>query len=314
MRTVVCAYGEVGYSCLSGLLDIGADIRLVVTHKDAPDEKIWFSSVADLAVSAGLPVIDPEDVNASEVVEQIAEIEPQLLYSLYFRQMMKAPLLACAEVASLNLHGSLLPAYRGRCPVNWVLVNGEKRTGVTLHHMDEKPDHGDIVARREVEITRDETALSLTRKLAQAGRHLIAGMHGELCADTAPRESQDHSAASYFGGRRPSDGAIDWSACGDDVRNLVRAVTDPWPGAFAQFGGRRLFVWAADTRPGWDGAAPGEVLLDKEGAPLVATGTEALELLDVTWEGEARRSGTEWASAAELRTGDRLEHGCGGKS
>lgn len=305
MRVVVCAYSEVGYACLDELLELGADVRLVVTHRDAPGEAIWFGSVAERARRAGIAVIEPDDVNAPETIARIAAAEPDLLFSFYYRQMMKPAVLDLPRAGALNMHGSLLPRYRGRAPVNWVLVNGERETGVTLHYMDPKPDHGDVVAQRAVAIGRDDTALDLTRKLAAAARAVLREVFPLLCAGTAPRRPQDHSSSSYFGGRRPADGAIDWRLSAERIRNLVRAVTDPWPGAIARFAGENLIVWWAETKPALAGAAPGEVRL-QDSVPLVATGAGALELVTVGWRGE-KLAGSQWARACALRGGERFE-------
>lgn len=307
MRSVVCAYGEVGHACLDALLDLGTDVALVVTHDDAPGEKIWFQSVRDRAVSAGVEVIAPDDVNDAATLEAIRTAEPQYLFSFYFRQMMSADLLAIPTHGALNMHGSLLPKYRGRAPVNWVLVNGEKHTGVTLHFMDEKPDHGDIVLQRRIAISREDTALTLTDKLAAQAAMILREVQPQLAEGAPPRAPQDHSSSTYFGGRRPADGCIDWTKSAESVRNLVRAVTDPWPGAFSSYQERRLLVWAADTRPALEGAEPGTLLIDREGSPLVATGEGALELLDVTWDGESRRTGREWAEGAAIGAGSRFD-------
>lgn len=306
MPHVVCAYGEVGHSALAELLHLGADVALVVTHRDAPGEAIWFSSVADLARSAGVPTITPHDVNADDAVAAIEAVRPDFLFSFYFRQMMKRRVLALPSRAALNLHGSLLPRYRGRAPVNWVLVNGESETGVTLHEMDEKPDHGAIVAQHRVAIERDDTALSLTRKLAAAGRELLRATYPELIAGTAPRREQDHATASYFGGRKPADGMIDWTRPAEAIRNLVRAVTDPWPGAFTFASGRKLLVWAAEPFRVTATTAPGTVLAEPEGRLVVATGDGAIELLDVAFEDGVRTTGAALAKGAGLRAGVRL--------
>lgn len=312
MRAVVCAYSEVGHACLDELLELGADVRLVVTHRDSPNETIWFPSVAERAQLANIPVLAPDDINAPETLASISDVRPELLLSFYFRHMMKLELLALASVGALNLHGSLLPRYRGRAPVNWVLINGETETGVTLHYMDEKPDHGDVVAQRAVSITRQDTARSLTRKLAEAGRALLREWYPLLVAGIAPRVPQDHRRSSYFGGRRPEDGAIDWRRDAESIRNLVRALTDPWPGAFTCFRGRRLLVWAAEVEPAGSmdrGIAlrgPGALFLRQDGAPLIVTGDGALRLLDVTWEGAARSNGIEWASSCNVLGGEGL--------
>ncbi len=302
---VVCAYSEVGHACLGELLECGADVRLVVTHEDAPGEAIWFSSVAELARSAGVPVIQPPDVNAPDAVARIAETQPDLLFSFYFRQMIEPELLAVPRLGALNLHGSLLPDYRGRAPVNWVLVHGEKETGVTLHYMDPKPDHGDIVARHAVPIARDDTALTLTRKLARAGRAVLREMLPRLLDGTAPRQRQDHSRSRYFGGRKPADGEIDWSAPAETLRNLVRAVTRPWPGAFTLCDGRKLLIWKAETRTG--DAAPGEIVVAADATACVGTGEGLLELLEVSDEcGAESVSGVEWLQVSGVAPGKRL--------
>jgi methionyl-tRNA formyltransferase len=306
---VVCAYGEVGHEALAELLDLGADVGLVVTHQDAPGEKIWFRSVAELAHAAGVRVVTPDDINADASVQEIAALRPDFLFSFYYRLMMKRAVLALPALGALNLHGSFLPRYRGRAPVNWVLVNGESETGITLHEMDEKPDHGAIVAQRRIAIERDDTALSLTRKLAAEARLLLRDVYPRLIDGTAPRRQQDHRASSYFGGRKPADGEIDWTLPAESIRNLVRAVTDPWPGAFTTIDGRRALVWWAETRPAPSSAAPpGTVVADERGgdALLVATGDGLLEIRDVAWDGGESMKGSAWARAAGLAPGARF--------
>jgi len=312
MRTVVCAYSAVGHACLAEMLELGADIRLVVTHVDAPGERIWFDSVAECARSADIPVISPKDINESGVVETIARAEPQLLFSFYFRQMMKAEVLRLATEGALNMHGSLLPRYRGRAPVNWVLINGESETGVTLHYMDEKPDHGDIVAQRRVTIAPGDTALTLTLKLAEAARRVIRENYPLLVQGLAARVPQDHSESTYFGGRRPEDGDIDWRQPAPTIRNLIRAVTDPWPGAFGWFRGRRLIVWRAAEAAHLD-SPPGSIAVKSDGSPCVATGSGSLILFDVTWEGSPRATGQAWVKQAAIHDGDRLEGSVAGE-
>ncbi|TMA23686.1 MAG: formyltransferase [Deltaproteobacteria bacterium] len=305
MRAVVCAYGEIGAAGLETLLELGVDVALVVTHEDAPGERIWFRSVRDLARAARVHTIAPRDVNAPEPLAIVADTAPGFLFSFYFRQMMKRPLLALAKRGALNLHGSLLPRYRGRAPVNWVLIAGETETGLTLHYMDEKPDHGDVVAQRAVAIDRDDSALSLTRKLAVAARELLRDAIPKLAAGTAPRIAQDHARASYFRGRRPEDGAIDWSAPAERVRNLVRAVTDPWPGAFTSLRSRRLLVWWAETAPPGAPRRPGEIFFAADGAPCVAAGDGALALARVGWAGEPAEDARSWARREAIRAGER---------
>ena len=173
MRLVVMAYQDIGWVCLDELLALGADVALVVSHRDDPRERTWFRSVAERAHEAGIPVRLPVSANTPLMVSEIAHVAPDVIFSFYFREVLTPTVLALARRGALNLHGSLLPRYRGRCPVNWVLVHGETETGVTLHHMDAKPDRGDIVAQRAVPIADDDTALTLNRKLGDAARALL---------------------------------------------------------------------------------------------------------------------------------------------
>jgi methionyl-tRNA formyltransferase len=308
MRLVVMAYQDIGYVCLDELLALGADVRLVVSHRDQPGEAIWFRSVAERARQAGVPVIVPESVNAPAAVAEITRVDPEMIFSFYFREIVGPEVLALAPRGALNLHGSLLPRYRGRCPVNWVLVNGERETGVTLHYMEAKPDRGDIVAQRAVPIADDDTALTLNRKLGEAARALLREAFPLLVAGTAPRRPQDHARATYFGGRRPEDGRIAWDRPARRIYDLIRAVTAPYPGAFTTWRGERLLVWWA--RPlaagGW-ATAPGTVLEVQPGEGIVvATGAGALVLERVQLGDGPEERADELAARAGLVPGARL--------
>jgi UDP-4-amino-4-deoxy-L-arabinose formyltransferase/UDP-glucuronic acid dehydrogenase (UDP-4-keto-hexauronic acid decarboxylating) len=169
-------------------------------------------------------------------------------------------LLACAERGAFNLHGSLLPRYRGRAPANWVLVNGESETGVTLHRMIKRADAGAIIAQRRVAIERSDTGLSLHRKLREAATQLLQDTLAELVLGDLSETAQDESLASTFGRRTPADGLIDWALPAERLFNLVRAVTQPYPGAFCPVGEHKLIVWAADVQPGNEGHEPGKVI------------------------------------------------------
>ena len=214
MRVIFMGYSNIGHICLEVLIELCRqfhdDIVAVVTHEDNPREQIWFKSVQELALAHNLPVYTPEDPNEPAFVEFLRSLDPDLLFSCYYRLMLKPPILDIPTMGALNLHGSLLPRYRGRCPVNWVLVHGEPLTGVTLHYMEAKPDCGDMVAQAQVPITPEDTALTLSDKLTAAAGQLMRQTYPLLRMDLAPRIRQDQSRASYFGGRSPEDGRIDW--------------------------------------------------------------------------------------------------------
>ena len=242
MKAVVFAYHNVGVRCLSVLLAHGVDVALVLTHEDSPTETIWFESVRALAELHDIPVITPADANAPEVVTQISALRPDFLFSFYYRQMLKPELLATASRGAYNVHGSLLPKYRGRVPVNWAIIHGEKETGATLHEMVAKPDAGAIIARQAVPILPNDTASDVFTKVTVAAEIALNDVMPALLAGTAPALPNDLSKGSYFGGRKAEDGRIDWSKSAADIHNLVRAVAPPYPGAFTTADGKPLKI------------------------------------------------------------------------
>jgi len=293
MRLIFLGYHNVGYACLQALLEMcrgfGDKIAAVVTHPDDPKEEIWFASVAQLAHDHQLPVYQPQDPNDPAFVAALQRLEADFLFSCYYRHMLKPPVIDLPRLGALNMHGSLLPRYRGRCPVNWVLVHGEVETGVTLHYMVAKADQGDIVGQKRVPITPDDTARTLFARMTVAAGDLMRECYPKLRAGTAPRIPQDHTHASYFGGRGPADGLIDWQKSARQIYNLTRAVTHPYPGAFTFFQGRKLFIWAGQAQAATgDGLElPGTVTeaLPGEGL-LVATGDGHFLITRAQFEGE----------------------------
>ena len=233
-RAIVFAYHNVGVRCLSVLLAHGVEVPLVVTHRNNPKENIWFDSVAKLALLHDIPVIMPDNPNTPEVVKQIRALQPDFFFSFYYREMLKRELLEIPKQGALNMHGSLLPKYRGRVPVNWAIIHGETETGATLHYMTEKPDNGDIVAQQAVPILPKDTALEVFQKVTVAAEIALNGVLPALLAGKAQAVKQDLSKGAYFGGRKAEDGVIDWSKDARSIHNLVRAVAPPYPGTTTQ--------------------------------------------------------------------------------
>jgi methionyl-tRNA formyltransferase len=239
---VVFAYHNVGARCLRVLRAHGIDVPLVVTHADDPGEERWFERVAEVADDLGLAWSAPRDVNEPAAVARIAALRPDFIFSFYCRQMLKPPLLAIPAQGALNMHGSLLPHYRGRAPINWAVLNGERQTGATLHFMTERPDAGDIVAQQAVPILPDDTAREVFDKVTVAAEICLDAVLPALVAGTAPRRRNDVAHGSYCGARTPQDGRIDWRASATAIHNLVRAVAPPYPGAFTDLAGVRARV------------------------------------------------------------------------
>lgn len=304
MRSVVFAYSDVGYVCIEALLAHGAEIAAVVTHDDDPGEKVWFRSVRALAERHGLPVFGDEPVDTPEWLWRLREWRTDFLFSFWYRRLLPQAVLDCARLGAFNLHGSLLPRYRGRCPVNWVLVHGESETGVTLHYMVARADAGDIVAQRRVPIADDDTAHRLYGKVTAAAAALMRETYPRLCDGTAPRVAQDLSQGSYFSGRTPADGRIDWRQSARQIYNLVRAVARPYPGARTGWARRELTIWWA--QPGGDGGRgirPGTIVgIDAECVTL-QTGNGCLRVLRVQLDGEPETAAGAWARRYDVREG-----------
>jgi methionyl-tRNA formyltransferase len=239
-RAVVFAYHNVGVRCLKVLLAGGVDVALVVTHQDSALENIWFESVQSLCETEGIPFITPDDAKSPELLARIQAAKPDLMFSFYYRHMLPQAILDLAP--AYNMHGSLLPEYRGRAPTNWAVLHGAKETGASLHEMTAKPDAGAIVAQQAVPILPDDTAFEVFGKVTVAAELALYQVLPQLLAGTAPRTPNDLTKGGYFGGRKPEDGRIDWSQPAQQVYNLHRAVAPPYPGAFTDIGPRRYVI------------------------------------------------------------------------
>jgi|ETNmetMinimDraft_13_1059891.scaffolds.fasta_scaffold01377_3 UDP-4-amino-4-deoxy-L-arabinose formyltransferase/UDP-glucuronic acid dehydrogenase (UDP-4-keto-hexauronic acid decarboxylating) len=261
MKSIVLAYHNIGCSGIKALLKNGIDISAIFTHKDELQENIWFESVAELAAIHDIAVFAPDDINHPIWVQRIIDLEPDIIFSFYYRKMIKPAILEIPPMGCLNLHGSLLPKYRGRCPINWMLINGETKGGLTLHYMTSKPDDGDIVAQKGYDILEEDTAKSIYTKAIQSSSEMLEEILPQIKRGTAQRFPQDHSQASYYGGRRPKDGEINWNTSASDVRNLVRAVSHPYPGAFSYIKEKKCFFWkVTETTENFPKASPGTIL------------------------------------------------------
>ena len=281
-RVLVFGYSEVGYRCLELLLQRGVNLVGVITHEDDPGENQWFHSVPQLAARSGIPTHKPATLKDPAIEPLVLhDLRPDLVFSFYYRHMIPMRLLRQARLGAFNLHGSFLPKYRGRAPVNWAVLNGEDHTGATLHYMVGRADAGDIVDQERVPIGPRDTAAQVTERVVEAAVRVLDRQIDNLLLGIAPRTPQDESQATVFGGRKPEDGRIDWTWPTQRIFNLIRAVTKPYPGAFADFpDGRRLLVWWAEPTDGK--ASPGQIL---SSTPLtIATGDGALCVTDFQWQ------------------------------
>lgn len=260
-RILVFAYHEVGYRCLETLLAHNQNVVAVFTHNDNPQEKIWFRSVKALAHAHNLPVFCDAVLRSEATFTAIESLAPELILSFYYRDMIPDRILSIPRLGAFNMHGSLLPKYRGRVPINWAIIHGEDETGATLHHMVRRADAGDIVDQHSVKIGSDDTALDVFLKVTDAAVTVLERNLVPLTTGCAPRKSQNDAFATTFGARRPEDGRIDWNLSNVQIFNLVRALTDPYPGAFTTVNGRKLLVWWGRPAQGFSvQAKPGQVI------------------------------------------------------
>lgn len=264
-RAVVFAYHNVGVRCLSVLLAHGIEVPLIVTHTDNPSENIWFESVTSLAALHDIPVITPDDPNTPEIIGRIRSAQPDFLFSFYYRNMLKKEILDLPKRGAFNMHGSLLPKYRGRVPVNWAIIRGEKETGSTLHVMNEKPDNGAIVDQQAVPILPDDTALEVFHKVTCAAEITLSRCLPSLIDGSLALTPQNLSQGGYFGGRRPEDGKIRWNESAQSIHNLVRAVAPPYPGAYTKLAGKPMRVLRTMLAPAQASRSPAPAFYCKNG-------------------------------------------------
>ena len=301
MKAVVFAYHDMGCVGTQTLLEAGVEIAAIFTHPDSANENHFFGSVARIAAEHGIPVYAPEDVNHPLWVDRIRALNPDVIFSFYYRNLLGSDILNCARLGAFNLHGSLLPAYRGRAPLNWVLVNGETETGVTLHRMVKRADAGAMIAQQRVAIAESDDALSLHRKLGEAAQHMLRSVLPAIKTQTFNETAQDERQASYYGRRTPEDGRLDWERPAQALHNLVRAVTDPWPGAYSFAGTHKFIVWKSRVRHDVSPARAGTVL---SVSPLVvACGDGALEILTGQMDNGVYMQGAQLAQSLGLVTG-----------
>ncbi|HEX6537374.1 MAG TPA: formyltransferase [Gemmatimonadaceae bacterium] len=306
-RVVVFAYSDVGHACLALLLSRGVAVPAVYTHADAPGERLWFPSVAELARAHGIPVRLDADLSRPEELETLRALAPDVILSCYYRSLLPEAALGAARLGAYNVHGSLLPRYRGRAPVNWAVLHGERETGATLHVMTARADAGDIVDQEAVPIGPDDTAAEVQARVTAAAVAVLDRQLAALLRGEAPRHPQDHASATTFGRRRPEDGCFEWSRPARAIHDLVRAVTHPYPGARATLLGRPARIWrtrmADDARldpPPAGGPGAGAARL-VDGRLLVACGDGRwLEVVRAQLDGDVERDGEDLARRLTL--------------
>jgi len=290
---------------LEAIARAGHDVPLVVTQPDRPKGRGQTAAappVKEAALRLGIEVCQPERVRRPEAVERLGSIGADAMVVVGYGQIIPQNVIDLAPLGIINVHASLLPKYRGAGPIQWAIVNGETRTGVTTMRIDAGLDTGDMLLKRETEIGPEENAGELGRRLAVMGADLLVETLARI-REIVP-EKQDNSQATYAPLLKKEDGAIDWSQPAAAIHNRVRGL-QPWPGAYTTFRGHALHIWrAALAAPGSGGQRPGKIAGLR---PLVvACGSGALELLEVQLEGRKRMPAADFANGQRLTENDSL--------
>jgi UDP-4-amino-4-deoxy-L-arabinose formyltransferase/UDP-glucuronic acid dehydrogenase (UDP-4-keto-hexauronic acid decarboxylating) len=304
MKAVLFGYHEMACTGLKALMDAGFTVSALFTHADPASGAQFYGSVARMAERHNIPVFITEDVNTAEWQARIASLEADYLFCFSYRQVLSEAILSSVKKGAYNVHAALLPAYRGRAHLNWVIIKGETQTGVTLHRMIKRPDAGPILAQKAVEIHPQDNALALHTRLVATTAQMLPTWLDALVAGELTETPQDERAASCFGSRKPEDGQIHWQAPARDIHNLVRALAFPWPGAFTLADSQRFTVWQTRVIDARKASQPGEVV---SVTPLViGCGQGQLEILQGQSAGGESVTGTTLAGQLGLIVGQHL--------
>jgi methionyl-tRNA formyltransferase len=287
-------------------LAAASTIAAVVTQPDRPagrGRKMMPPPVAQAARALGLPVMQPESLHLTHVVDALRGLHPDLLVGVAYGRIIPRAVLDLPRLAGINVHPSLLPAYRGASPIQAAIADGATVTGVTIMHLADDLDAGDIILQREMSIGPAETAGELEARLADAGADLLVEGVRLIARGEAPRRPQDHSRVTYVGKVSKEGGRVMWDRPAPAIVNQVRAM-NPWPCAYTAWREGTLRIWTARTVPGQ--GAPGEVLAAGREGIVVASGRDAVVLLEVQAEGGRRMPAGEFLRGHSVRAGDRM--------
>jgi len=313
MRIVFAGSGGFGLPSLRALVEGGQEVALIVTQPDRPSGRgrlVRMGPIKRFARERGIALLQPEDVNTASAVRRVRSVQPDLLLVIAFGQKIGPKLIEMPTYGAVNLHGSLLPKYRGPAPINWAVINGETETGLTVIAMTDQIDAGDILGQRATPIDANETAGELHDRLAALGARLVTEIVREIPLDEVERRRQNESQATLAPRLKKSDGRIDWSRPARDVHNHIRGMT-PWPGAFTQLAlpGKkkarlRLVIDRSVVSPVAAGkAAPGTIVDAGAQGIDVATGRGAVRILDLTPAGKRPMTAADFLNGYRVKPG-----------
>ena len=280
----------------------------VVTQPDKSrgrGRKLGISPVKELVTALHLPVMQPQTTKDKAFMEEVKRMSPDLIVVAAYGRILMRDFLEIPPLGCINVHASLLPKYRGAAPIQWAIVNGERKTGVTIMKMDEGIDTGDILLAKEVEIGDEDTAQSLHDRLAQVGASLIVKAMDQLDRGTLRPIPQDQRKASYAPPLKKEDGLIDWSRDARDIFNRIRGF-NPWPGAFTYLKGSRLKIFTGEIVTEEAGERAGEVVQAGSEGVIVSTGKGSFLIKEVQLEGRKRMPIREFLIGNEIPPGTQM--------
>jgi methionyl-tRNA formyltransferase len=309
LRILFCGTPEFAVPSLHALLaSPEISIEAVITPPDRPrgrGQETASPPVKDVALAAGLHVFQPEKIKAESSQEFIAKVKPDAIVIIAYGQIIPARLLEIPRLGWINVHASLLPKYRGAAPIQWAIISGETRTGVTTMRIDAGLDTGPMLEKTELAIGADETAPELSKRLAEAGAPLIVSTLSKLERGEIVPRPQDNSLATPARPLKKEDGATNWSLTAQEIYNRIRGL-DPWPGAFTTFRGQAMQFWGRPAEAREQPSAPG-TLRAIHGQVFAACGDgTSLQLAEVRLEGRKRVAARDFANGARLRTDEKL--------
>ena len=290
MKVIFMGTPDFAVGTLEEIIKAGHEVALVVTQPDKPRGRsgaFQFPPVKECAVAHGIEVFQPKKIREEENVEYLRKYNADIIVVAAFGQLLPKSILEMPKYGCINVHASLLPKYRGAAPIQWSIINGDAVTGVTIMQMDIGMDTGDMIAKREVVIEKDETGGGLFDKLAEVGAKLCVDTMVEIENGTATRTPQNHEGATHVSMISKELGNIDWKKSAVEIERLIRGL-NPWPSAFTQLDGKSFKIWKADVLESNTDKAPGTIVRVEKGCVEVQTGDGVLSLLEVQLEGKKR--------------------------
>lgn len=305
MKIVFMGTPEFAVPCLQKIIDEGHEVLAVVTQPDKPKgrgKKLAMPPVKELASKYEIDVYQPVKAREESFVEKLKEINPELIVVVAFGQILPKSILDIPKFGCVNVHASLLPKYRGAAPLNWVIINGEEKTGVTTMYMDVGLDTGDMILKSEIPLDDEITAGELHDKMMVQGAEVLKDTIDLISKGEAPREKQNDEETCYSPIMDKSLGNIDWSKSATDIHNLIRGV-NPWPSAYTTYDKQTMKIWKTKVLDKLSEKTPGTILsVDKNGIE-VSTGDKVLQISEIQMSGKKRMIVSEYIKGNDISTG-----------